>query len=41
MIRDAFNHLAHHRGQMTVYLRLVGAKVPALFGPSADDKRFD
>jgi hypothetical protein len=32
--------LAHHRGQMTVYLRLMGAKVPALYGPSADDKRF-
>ncbi len=40
MIRDAINHLAHHRGQMTVYLRLLGAKVPALYGPSADDKRF-
>ena len=40
MIRDAINHWAHHRGQMTVYLRLMGAKVPALYGPSADDKRF-
>jgi uncharacterized damage-inducible protein DinB len=40
MIQDAFNHLAHHRGQMTVYLRLMGAKVPALYGPSADDKSF-
>ena len=40
MIRDQFNHLAHHRGQMTVYLRLLGAKVPALYGPSADDARF-
>jgi uncharacterized damage-inducible protein DinB len=41
MLRDTFNHWAHHRGQMTVYLRLMGAKVPALYGPSADDKRFD
>jgi uncharacterized damage-inducible protein DinB len=41
MIRDTINHWAHHRGQMTVYLRLMGAKVPALYGPSADDKRFD
>jgi uncharacterized damage-inducible protein DinB len=41
MIRDTFNHLAHHRGQMTVYLRLLGATVPALYGPSADDKRFN
>lgn len=40
MIRDTINHLAHHRGQMTVYLRLLGATVPALYGPSADDKRF-
>jgi len=41
MIRDILNHSAHHRGQMTVYLRLLGATVPALYGPSADDKRFD
>ena len=40
MIRDTINHWAHHRGQMTVYLRLMGAKVPALYGPSADDTRF-
>jgi uncharacterized damage-inducible protein DinB len=40
MIQDTMNHWAHHRGQMTVYLRLMGAKVPALYGPSADDKRF-
>jgi uncharacterized damage-inducible protein DinB len=40
VIRDTINHLAHHRGQMTVYLRLLGAKVPALYGPSADDQRF-
>jgi uncharacterized damage-inducible protein DinB len=40
MIRDTINHWAHHRGQMTVYLRLLGAKVPALYGPSADDKQF-
>ncbi len=38
MITDgAFNHLAHHRGQLTVYLRLLEAKVPALYGPSADE----
>ncbi|HYN06178.1 MAG TPA: DinB family protein [Vicinamibacterales bacterium] len=28
MIRDTFLHSAHHRGQMTVYLRLLGSKVP-------------
>jgi uncharacterized damage-inducible protein DinB len=38
MIADAvFSHLAHHRGQLTVYLRLNEAKVPALYGPSADE----
>jgi len=31
------NHGAHHRGQMTVYLRLLGAKVPGTYGPSADE----
>jgi uncharacterized damage-inducible protein DinB len=40
MIQDSLLHLAHHRGQMTVYLRLMGAKVPAIYGPSADDKEF-
>jgi uncharacterized damage-inducible protein DinB len=40
MIQDSINHWAHHRGQMTVYLRLMGAKVPAVYGPSADDNRF-
>ena len=39
-LRDMLNHLAHHRGQLTVYLRLLGAKVPAVYGPSADDQRF-
>ena len=38
MIQDTINHWAHHRGQMTVYLRLLGAKVPSIYGPSADDK---
>ena len=40
VIRDTFLHSSHHRGQMTVYLRMLGAKVPAVYGPSADDKRF-
>ena len=40
MIQETINHLAHHRGQMTVYLRLMGQKVPALYGPSADDQSF-
>ncbi len=40
VLRDTINHLAHHRGQLTVYLRLLGAPVPAVYGPSADDARF-
>ena len=40
MMRDAINHLAHHRGQLTVYLRLNDVPVPAVYGPSADDQRF-
>ena len=40
MIQDTLLHWAHHRGQMTVYLRLMGAKVPALYGPSADEGSF-
>ena len=40
VIQDTINHWAHHRGQMTVYLRLMDAKVPALYGPSADDQSF-
>ena len=31
------NHLVHHRGQLSVYLRLTGAQVPSIYGPSADD----
>jgi uncharacterized damage-inducible protein DinB len=38
MISDgAMTHQAHHRGQLTVYLRLLEAKVPAIYGPSSDE----
>jgi len=40
VLRDTLNHLAHHRGQLTVYLRLNDRTVPAIYGPSADDQRF-
>ena len=40
VIADTLTHLAHHRGQLTVYLRLNGAPVPSVYGPSADDARF-
>jgi uncharacterized damage-inducible protein DinB len=39
-LRDGvLNHMAHHRGQLTVYLRLNEEKVPAIYGPSADEGR--
>jgi len=31
------NHMIHHRGQMTVYLRMLDVPLPALYGPSADE----
>jgi uncharacterized damage-inducible protein DinB len=40
VLRDTLNHLAHHRGQLTVYLRLLDQLVPAIYGPSADDQQF-
>jgi uncharacterized damage-inducible protein DinB len=33
----AMNHLVHHRGQLTVYLRLLDIPVPGIYGPSADE----
>ncbi|MGA3186966.1 MAG: DinB family protein [Bryobacteraceae bacterium] len=33
----AMNHIIHHRGQLTVYLRLNDVAVPAIYGPSADE----
>jgi uncharacterized damage-inducible protein DinB len=38
--RMVFNHLIHHRGQLTMYLRLLNVPVPALYGPSADEQTF-
>jgi uncharacterized damage-inducible protein DinB len=35
-----FNHLYHHRGQLLVYLRLLGEPVPAVYGTSADENPF-
>lgn len=32
------NHIYHHRGQLTVYLRLLDLPVPGIYGPSADDR---
>jgi uncharacterized damage-inducible protein DinB len=33
-----FNHIVHHRGQLTVYLRMCDIPVPAIYGPSADEQ---
>ena len=34
----AFSHMIHHRGQLSVYLRLLDVPVPGMYGPSADEK---
>ena len=36
--RMVMNHIIHHRAQLGVYLRLNDVAVPALYGPSADDR---
>jgi uncharacterized damage-inducible protein DinB len=39
LIRNfVFSHLAHHRGQLSVYLRMLDIPVPGMYGPSADEK---
>jgi uncharacterized damage-inducible protein DinB len=38
VVADTFSHIAHHRGQLTVYLRLNGIPVPSVYGPTADEK---
>ena len=40
VLRDTLMHQSHHRGQLTVYLRLNEAPVPSVYGPTADDPRF-
>ena len=39
-ISSTINHWVHHRGQLTVYMRLNDIPVPSIYGPSADDKNF-
>lgn len=39
-VSSAINHMVHHRGQLTVYLRLNDKKVPSIYGPSADTGAF-
>ena len=38
VVRQTISHLSHHRGQLTVYLRLLDVPVPSIYGPTADDK---
>ena len=38
VVRQTINHLVHHRGQLTVYLRLLDVPVPSIYGPTADEK---
>lgn len=39
-VGQSINHLVHHRGQLTVYMRLNDITVPSIYGPSADEKVF-
>ncbi|HYF31735.1 MAG TPA: DinB family protein [Chitinophagaceae bacterium] len=39
-VATTLNHWVHHRGQLTVYMRLNDIAVPSIYGPSADDKSF-
>jgi uncharacterized damage-inducible protein DinB len=39
-VSSSLNHWVHHRGQLTVYMRLNNIQVPSIYGPSADDKTF-
>jgi uncharacterized damage-inducible protein DinB len=38
VIRQTMNHFCHHRGQLTVYLRLLDVPIPSIYGPTADEK---
>jgi len=37
VVRQTINHLVHHRGQLSVYLRLIDVPVPSIYGPTADE----
>jgi uncharacterized damage-inducible protein DinB len=38
VVRTHINHIVHHRGQLSVYLRLLDVPVPSIYGPTADEK---
>ena len=37
VVRQTMSHLVHHRGQLTVYLRLLDVAIPSIYGPTADE----
>jgi uncharacterized damage-inducible protein DinB len=39
-VSQSINHMVHHRGQLTIYMRLNDIPVPSIYGPSADDRTF-
>ena len=39
-IAPSINHMVHHRGQLTVYMRLNDIPIPSIYGPSADESAF-
>lgn len=39
-VQQSINHWVHHRGQLTVYMRLNNIPVPSIYGPSADERTF-
>jgi uncharacterized damage-inducible protein DinB len=38
MVRSHISHLSHHRGQLTVYLRMLDVPIPPIYGPTADER---
>jgi uncharacterized damage-inducible protein DinB len=40
VVRQHISHLSHHRGQLTVYLRMLDVPIPSIYGPTADEKIF-
>lgn len=39
-VEQAINHMVHHRGQLTVYMRMNAIPIPSIYGPSADERSF-
>jgi uncharacterized damage-inducible protein DinB len=39
-LEQTVNHMVHHRGQLTVYMRMNNIAVPSIYGPSGDERNF-